>query len=149
MCTWKKDFNRRVAVLLKASAQASKAAPAPPKDTPLCCQYHSGRSLLDPPLSPRPSRPYSPRPHTYTSAANASGSATTVSEDMAPGEGQVVESSAGNLGYISGIWHSTRRAVQLHGELTPGFTPSPHLQQHHLRKRNSNFAALYDDIAQA
>lgn len=27
-----------------------------------------GRSLLDPPLSPKPSLPYSPRPHTYTSA---------------------------------------------------------------------------------
>ena len=69
--------------------------------------------------------------------------ATTVSEDMAPGEGQVVESSAGNLGYISGIWHSTRRAVQLHGELTPGFTPSPHLQQHHLRVHVSTQSCIH------
>ena len=40
--------------------------------------------------------------------------ATTVSEHIAPGESQIVESSAGNLGYVSGIWHSTWGAVQLH-----------------------------------
>jgi hypothetical protein len=57
--------------------------------------------------------------------------ATTVSEHIKPGEGQIMESSAGNLGYMSGVWHSTWGAVQLHGELTPGLTPSPHLQQGH------------------
>jgi hypothetical protein len=57
--------------------------------------------------------------------------ATTVSEHIKPGEGQIMESSAGNLGYMSGVWHSTWGAVQLHGELTPGLTPSPHLQQAH------------------
>lgn len=47
--------------------------------------------------------------------------------DSALSEGQVVEGSTGYLGHMGGIRHSPGGAVQLHGELTPGLAPCPHL----------------------